>query len=51
MKALNPELSVALSPFPYGHTCDAHSLGNGSIRVTGTTSQNNLGSLYERVWH
>jgi hypothetical protein len=51
MQALNAELPVALPPFPYGHTRYAHSLGDGGVRFTGTTSENDSGSLHKRVWH
>jgi hypothetical protein len=51
MQALNAELSVALPPFPDGHTRYAHSHGDGGVCFTGSTSQNDFGSLHESVWH
>ncbi len=50
MQFLNAEFLVVLSPFPYGHSRDAHSLGNRGVCFTGSTGQNYLGSLHESVW-
>ena len=50
MQSLNAIFPVALSPFPYGHSRDAHSLGNRGVCFTGATGQNYFGSLHKSVW-
>jgi hypothetical protein len=51
MQALNAELPVALSSFPYGCPCDAYSHCDRGFCFTSVTCQNYLGSLHEIVWH
>ena len=49
VQTLQAELSVTIAPLSDGHPGQVHPLGNGGVGFTGPTSQDDLGSLQDRM--